>query len=489
MILFAEFLKLLDKARVRRPSSPSTPGIVPGAPATLTISEGDSVQVTAAAISAGLVVATDKTGVEVGRWNLSAGQKAMVGARAGGQTVVITCTAGSIDAVVGDAVLGAPQSAPFGGLTSPDGSALTTLVPQLTKIYLNTAKALGKVPSNPLLVQGDSLWVSAGSGTGPLGLVDAAVAGAIAVLVDLLNKAGVPTANDSFFGDMLLTGNGVAYSQYDPRFSTGGGATVVGSGAAQSLGGVPWQLNAANKSVSFTPSNPVDTAEFYLAGRRTGSVDCNFAGGASLGVTATTGTQLEVVKVTKTFPRGTGTFTISWASGDNWVLGAIFKDSTTPRLNLVNLSCYGDRLTSVNGVVYNSTYPELRGGKAMAALAPVGVITEMVTNSQTINGLAGVDAFGVALGLFCDDVAATGAEAVIMVPHRISTGDASDAVQNAYAAEQYRVAAARSKYTLDFSKKISSYTAFQPLFFDSKHLGKPGAAAKAAFVLPIILQR
>jgi len=127
MMLFADFLKLLDKARIRRPSSPSLANIVPASPAIFTLIEGDYAQITASANSSGTVVATNTDGVVVGNWSLIAGQRAIVGPRKGTHTVKVTCATGSMSAEIENAVLGATQLDEVYGFRSALGVQLPLL--------------------------------------------------------------------------------------------------------------------------------------------------------------------------------------------------------------------------------------------------------------------------------------------------------------------------------------------------------------------------
>ena len=81
----------------------------PNSAALIALPEGQAMTVTGAAASAGSVQRLDSTGAVVGTPTVvGVGTLPQIGAFAGTQRFLITCTAGSIDATVGDAVLGLP---------------------------------------------------------------------------------------------------------------------------------------------------------------------------------------------------------------------------------------------------------------------------------------------------------------------------------------------------------------------------------------------
>jgi hypothetical protein len=104
---FGEFMKMAGVARLRKKSSPSKPGIAPGAPVTFFLQEGDAVTVKSAAASTGTVQQYDASGTLVKTTLIAASTTMVFGAFPGVNSIVVTTTAGSIDVTVGDAVLGA----------------------------------------------------------------------------------------------------------------------------------------------------------------------------------------------------------------------------------------------------------------------------------------------------------------------------------------------------------------------------------------------
>ncbi len=101
----SEFLKNVALTRMKLPSSPSTPGIIPGSPVTLSVAEGDALTVKGAAASTGTVQRVTSSGANLGSAIAITSASQTLPAVAGTSYYKIACTAGSIDASVGDAVL------------------------------------------------------------------------------------------------------------------------------------------------------------------------------------------------------------------------------------------------------------------------------------------------------------------------------------------------------------------------------------------------
>lgn len=351
----------------------------------------------------------------------------------------------------------------------------------LRKLYAGIAKVLSGQGQCFIGLIDDSTGVGAGAGSGGAGLIGARVGSPTAQLASLLTSIGVPASDDSWFGEHLIEAfQGVTRAQYDTRFTVSASAAYYPNGAFQSLGGIPFRLNSAGKAVNFTPTNQVNTAKIFYANRFTGGTfDTTFAGGASLGTTVAAGGNT-IGSTTKTFTKGAGALSISWVSGDNAILGAICYDTTTPRVNVVNLSCYGDKLTSSNGYANNAN-ADFRGGAALSSLGLDAVIVGMTVNSENQDGLAGVAAYKTALTKVCNDVVASGADLIISTPHKIGTSAQTSGICDAYVAAIREVATQFNAPVIDLYQRIDDYTTFNALglYFDTLHLTTSGYRAKA----------
>lgn len=373
------------------------------------------------------------------------------------------------------------DSGKFKGLVSNDGETLPINIGQPdTPTWL---AALGRVVGGTgqaiVALIGDSTTVGAGAGTGAKGADGARAGAASARLVQLLNGVGVPASDDSFFGEHLLQAfNGVNFATYETRFAPAGGASYYTDGSFQSLGGIPWRLNAAGHEVRFTPTNQVDSAKIIYFNRLGGSFDVTFAGGASLGITTGSGA-LSVGSVTKNFTKGSGQLAIKWSAGNNAIAGALLYDSTTPRVNVVNLGCYGDKLTTAMGYAKNTN--EWRGGAALAALAPDLTIVDMTINSIQQDGTQGVAAYRDALAKVAEDVIAAGSDLMFALPNPINTTFQTDGTALAYYGAIFDVADAYGARVVDVFGRLGDWTKANNagLFFDALHPSKAGYAAKA----------
>lgn len=351
--------------------------------------------------------------------------------------------------------------------------------PKLSKLYAGVARVLSGQGQCFIGLVDDSTGVGAGAGTGGKGLLNARPGSPTAHFASLLNASGIPAADDSWFGEHLIEAfQGVTRAQYDTRFTVSGAAAYYPDGTFQTVGGIPFRLNSAGKAVNFTPTFQTDTAKFFYFNSLAGTVDCSFAGGGSLGTVVASGANT-IGSVTKTYTKGAGAFSVSWVAGNNAIVGAICYDSTTPRVNVINLSNYGDKLTATNGYANNPNY--WRGGAALSALALDAVVVGMTINSENQDGFAGVATYRAALEKVCNDVVASGADLILSTPHNIGTNAQSTGVCDAYVATIREVAAAFDAPVVDLYQRIDDYTTFNALglYFDTLHLTTIGYRAKA----------
>lgn len=237
-------------------------------------------------------------------------------------------------------------------------------------------------------------------------------------------------------------------------------------------------MNAAGHEVRFTPTNQVDSAKIIYFNRLGGSFDVTFAGGASLGITTGSGA-LSVGSVTKSFARGAGQLAVKWSAGNNAIAGALLYDSTTPRVNVVNLGCYGDKLTTAMGYAKNTN--EWRGGAALAALAPDLTIVDMTINSIQQDGTQGVAAYRDALAKVASDVIAAGSDLMFALPNPVNSTFQTDGTALAYYGAIFDVADAYGARVVDVFGRMGDWTKANNagLFFDALHPSKAGYAAKA----------
>ena len=380
--------------------------------------------------------------------------------------------AGEYDAASGQTVLDDASRGVF-------DAGLYKRAPKLNKLFAGIARVLSGQGQCFIGLIDDSTGVGGGAGTGAKGLLNARPGSPTAHFASLLNASGIPAADDSWFGEHLIEAfQGVTRAQYDTRFTVSGSAAYYTDGTFQTVGGIPFRLNSAGKAVNFTPTYQTDTAKFFYFNSLGGTVDCSFAGGASLGTVVASGAST-IGSSVKTYTKGAGAFSVSWVSGNSAIVGVICYDSTTPRVNVINLGSYGDKLTSTNGYANNPNY--WRGGAALSVLALDAVIVGMTINSENQDGLAGVAAYRVALEKVCSDVVASGADLILSTPHNIGTAAQSTGICDAYVETIRAVAAQYNAPVIDLYRRIDDYSAFNALglYFDSLHLTTIGYRAKA----------
>lgn len=358
----------------------------------------------------------------------------------------------------------------------------------LPKTYSAVSRVCSGLGSAFIGLLGDSTTVSAGStNTTPVTVANSLTGGASTryakALADYLTSIGIPASDNCFFGEALIQAyQSVNYSAYDTRFATSGGASYYANGVQQSAGGIMWQLNSAGKAISYTPTiggaNMVyDRVRVIYCKRTTGSFTVSNPGGGSTAQTiTTTGSPSTVGVVDVVCTRGSGIFNLTWVSGDNWIIGAIPWDTQTPRVNILTLGNYGDKLTSPTGVALNAH--EWRGGAAIAAMALDACVVDMTINSENNDGLGGVATFQSALNTVAGDVVGSGADLILATPHAIGTGN-QGTVSDAYVAAIRSVAATRAAQVFDAYATITPYATYPALYYDTLHLSAGGYLGKA----------
>lgn len=365
----------------------------------------------------------------------------------------------------------------FRQISSPPGSTGV-----LTQVYAGIQRVVDGMGQAVIGLCGDSTTLGAGAGTGAKGLIGAASGRPAAALATFLASAGIPAADNSWFGEGLIQAyQGVTYAQYDTRFQWLGTASHYANGQQTSAGGIMAQFNAANEGVGFTPQIQgvncnYDTVKVWYCNRTTGSFTVSQPGSGTVAQTITTTGATTIGVATVALTRGSGLCSILWGSGDCWIIGAEYYDSQVPRVNIRTFGHYGDKLTSVTGLVNNTN--EWRGGAVIAAMAMDCCFIDMTINSENSDGLGGVPAYQAALQSLATEIAAVGTDVVISTPHAIGTAN-QGATSNAYVAAAYQVAINLNLPIDDRYKKITPYATWSSaLYFDTLHLNAAGNRAK-----------
>lgn len=362
-----------------------------------------------------------------------------------------------------------------GAYAGPTGS--------LTKTYAAIKRVADGMGQAFVGMFGDSTTLGAGAGTGAKGLVAAASGRPAAKFAEYLASVGIPSADNSFFGEGLIQAyQSTNFSAYDTRFATIGTASYYANGQQTSVGGIMWQLNASGEGLAFTPkidgaNSNYDTVRVWYCNRTTGSFTVSQPGaGSTAGTVTTTGAGNTIGSTTVALTRGTGVCNLEWVSGDNWIIGAVFYDSQNPRVNVLSFGQYGDKLTSATGVVNNAN--EWRGGAVIASMSLDCVFVDMTINSENNDGLGGVPAFTTALTTLCGDISGSGADLVLATPHAIGTAQ-QGTISNAYVEAIKGLASTLRVPVFDTYAKITPYATYSgALYFDTLHLNAAGNRAK-----------
>lgn len=319
---------------------------------------------------------------------------------------------------------------------------------------------------------GDSTTLGAGAGTSTKGLTNAATNRPAAALVAYLNSIGIPAADNSFFGEGLIQAyQSVTFATYEPRFTVSGGASHVGDGTRESAGGVMWDVSATGKALNFTPqiggaNSYYDRVKVFYCNRTTGSFTVSQPGGGSTAGTITTnGASQTIGSTVVSLTRGTGACSLSWASGTNYIIGAVFYDSQNPRVNVLTFGHYGEKLTAANGPV-NNIY-EWRAGAVIASMSLDYCSIDMTVNHYP-DGAGGVAAYTAALTSLATELAAT-TDVGICTPHAVGTAN-QGAVSDTYVAGARGVASALGLQVNDKYSKITPYATYSgTLYYDTLH--------------------
>jgi hypothetical protein len=249
-----------------------------------------------------------------------------------------------------------------------------------------------------------------------------------------------------------------------------------------SLGGVHWQLNAASEGCGYTPqidgvNSIYDRVILIYCNRTTGTFTVSQPGSGTVAQTITTTGAANTIGITTVaLTRGSGMCSILWGSGDNWLIGAIFYDSLTPRVNILSCGQYGDTLTSAQGAVNNVN--EWRGGAVLAALNLDAVYVAMTVNSYGA-GTAGVPAFTTALTTLCNDIVTSGADLILETPSAVGTSG-QGTISDAYVAAIRLAAVTFEAPIFDMYAILAPYATWSgSLFKDTLHENSGGARSKA----------
>lgn len=236
-----------------------------------------------------------------------------------------------------------PIAAPSGGgggPTYPLESAVNIVGSVGVSAYTVTKAKLAQVAAGSgslkVLFVGDSTKAGCYGAVGGGAQAACRPAAAASLMSTMLNRAGLPSTSESWFGDSAVTGLGGTLATYDTRVTLGSFAT---NASVSTLGGKAIQSIVANDTLTFQPRSLCDTFDVYYL---------RLAGQAAFTISRTGDTTSGSIS----------------AAGSN----ALMKATFTGALGMAPLVINHDATTSALNIMgieaYNSTAPAVRVSNA-----------------------------------------------------------------------------------------------------------------------------
>ncbi|MGK5028498.1 SGNH/GDSL hydrolase family protein [Janthinobacterium sp. MDT1-19] len=455
----------------------------------VTLPEGQVLNVSGSAGAAGVVYRLDPVlgGTNsLQSWTIGAGALAPIGPYAGEQRFLVTCSAGSVDASMMAAVLGAPRVVKnVAGLADSAGALLPATGPagvlnfnpaRMRKWCAAKARVLSKSGRGVVALMGDSRTTGFGA-AGTANFVGARAKNRAAQLAAILNAQGLPAHTDSFFCDGNINSVGATVPQYDPRITMGAG--WINSGAfnvVQWTGfGIAFSNLTTLNAMTFTPDNPTDTADvYYLTRPGFGSFTISVGGNVIKTVDANVAQSIK--KETVTFPRGANTITfmpVALGSGV-FVYGCDCYDSTMPKISVWTLGNSGG---GVANLIYN-TYPwEGTQPFKLGVMTPDVVILDIGVNDA--NSAMALATYSQRLTTIVDNVQTGGSNCILstFLPASLTSWPrAAPPLVQPYWDAITSVALAKGLPLIDHASRFGSYELANPLGLYADTLHQNGVA-------------
>nr|WP_315253177.1 SGNH/GDSL hydrolase family protein [uncultured Duganella sp.] len=413
----------------------------------------------------------------VDKWTIGAGALPPIGPFSGTQKILITCAAGSIDAVVGDAVLGTAQALASAPLVFFDALGTPTPIVRAVRpiLYPMTRKALAGV-RNKRGAGGIHAMVgdSTERGRGALNAgnyVGARPYSRPSQLAQFLTAMGINAKDNSFFGNGVFPATQADYNNYDTRFS-GSGFTPSG---ANCMGGTAWQANSA-AIMTCSPTDALTTYDiFYIDVNACATWSWDFGGAATnvVGTGTSSGIGGKMKKVTVSVPAGPATtpLNIKWVSGTVYVFGLLGRNLNTPEWSVVNLG--GDGWAATNWA--GSTFPDYSTTLSIKLLAPVLTTFRMGINDWQAN--KDVATFQAKMQIGIDAAKVSGEVILEASPYAKLTGGATQASMDAFITAMRELAFENNCDFYDHSKRWGGQAAYAAMGWydpDDTHIKADG---------------
>lgn len=210
--------------------------------------------------------------------------------------------------------------------------------------------------------------------TGPIG-TNARVTSYCNVLAQELANLGIPTSNNSFFGDA----NSASLAAYDPRITIGAGwAPNTGIFPRPPGGNAQFNSTTAN-NLSFAPTGAVDTCDvYYLVDPTYGGITIQSDGGSTTAVSETATRGYAKTTLSMGSP-GTHVLNVARTSGNVNISGADCYNSTSHVVRIRNFGISG--ATSANLIATTQAY-------MTGVVFGAGIVADLWINNIGVNDAA-----------------------------------------------------------------------------------------------------
>jgi len=303
---------------------------------------------------------------------------------------------------------------------------------------------------------GDSQTAGA-LGASPTDYVGAKASSYPAILSSFLSgSSGLPASQQSWWGEAHAGNSGVTITQYDPRVVLGANWAFV---AAQNLpGGYPIGNSTSTTNLAFTPTVPVDTFDiYYLKNTTFGSFTTQVDAGAVSAPTSTTGAA-GMAKLTVSTTLGTHTLNIARSSGGVVDIQATVAYNSAQKSILVwGMGSGGTKTADWVSTAAGFSNGNVIGSVIQADLwAVVLGANNMIASVSSGTLAADVATFTSELTTLVTNCKQSG-DVILGCPYPLSTASVSQAIQDAYRAAIFNVAATQGLMVLDWQGLVTSW--------------------------------
>lgn len=432
--------------------------------------------ITPASGSTGKVERLDTNGNVVYTYSISVSN---IGPFIGTQSLLITCTAGSIDVVQSAAALSAAQSSTsspspillIDSLGTPvpiARAARPTLYPKTRKLIAGVRNKRGA--GGVIALIGDSTMRGKGA-VNAGNYVGARPYSQPSQLAAMLSAQGINAKDNSIFGSGVFAATQADFSNYDSRIS-GSGWTTSG---AFCMGGNVWQATGT-ATMTFSPTDALTTYDIFYIDVNSGATwSWDFGGAATnvVGNGTASGVGAKMKKVTITVPGGAATtpLNIKWVSGTVFVFGIVGRNTSTPELSIVNMG--GDGWAATNWA--GSTFPDYSTTLSLKLIAPTLTIMRLGINDWSAS--ADVTVFKTKIQTVIDAAKVSGEVLIEASPYAKLTGSATQASMDAFIAAMRQLAADNGAEFNDNSKRWGAQADYAALGWydpDGTHITADG---------------